>query len=498
MKFRKTSVALLLSTFGLPLFACNLDVDGGDGDGDGITPTGGTTGTGGLGSGGLGSGGLGSGGSPGGTGGAPSSGGAGSGGLPGSGGNGSGGDPQGTGGEGAGGSPVVSGDPVEDSGLDCTVASPSGSNGGDSDTLPDPFTKWDGNQVTSMEDWRCRRRELVVEIEDKILGQKAPPPHTIGGSVDGSVSESSYTVEVDNPGGTASFGGSVDLPSSGSAPYPAVIAYIMPPFAPSHNLPGDVLDSEGIAVLNLPVSDVSSEASGDFSSGEYFQANPEYIGNTSATVAWAWGVSRIIDMLEANPGLIDPTKIAVHGCSRLGKGAYVAGAFDQRIALGLPLEPGTGGPAPLRALPVFGGQTLSSANGEASWFGPMSGSYSSSMAVDMNDLVAMYAPRGLLMMDNAHIDHLSYKANFLGVAAGAKLYDAMGAGDAVWYLGDSSDGNHCSARASDYGPAIRAMIQKFLKGDSTPTTGGLDTHGNHGNIDVDGWTDSWTEGTITP
>jgi hypothetical protein len=100
-------------------------------------------------------------------------------------------------------------------------------------------------------------------------------------------------------------------------------------------------------------------------------------------------------MLEQNPGVIDPTKIAVHGCSRFGKAAFVIGAFDQRIALGLPLEPGTGGPAPLRALPVYGGQTLSSCNGEASWFGPMSGSYSATMPVDMSDVAAMYAPRGV-------------------------------------------------------------------------------------------------------
>jgi len=54
-------------------------------------------------------------------------------------------------------------------------------------------------------------------------------------------------------------------------------------------------------------------------------------------MAWAWGVSRIIDALEVTPAArINPTKVGVTGCSRNGKGALVAGAFDTRIALTIP------------------------------------------------------------------------------------------------------------------------------------------------------------------
>ena len=38
-------------------------------------------------------------------------------------------------------------------------------------------------------------------------------------------------------------------------------------------------------------------------------------------------------MIEKNPGTIDATKLAVTGCSRFGKGAFVAGIMDNRIAL---------------------------------------------------------------------------------------------------------------------------------------------------------------------
>jgi hypothetical protein len=379
----------------------------------------------------------------------------------------------------------------EDTGYDCRVNSPNGSNGGSSGVLPDPFTMWDGTQVRTMEDWRCRRRELVVEAEDRMLGEKAPPPAGIGGSVTGSISRSSYTVNVQNPGGSTSFSGTVSLPTTGSAPYPAVIV-----IGGFNSLNPDVLNSEGVATMSYNAYAIASEASGNFTTGKYYDANPDQRGNTGALVAWAWGVSRIIDMLEKNPGVIDPTKIAIHGCSRFGKAAFVIGAFDQRIALGLPMEPGTGGPAPLRALPSLGGQSLSSCNGEASWFGPMARSYSSSMAVDMSDVAAMYAPRGLLLMDNPHIDHLSYKANYLGCAAANEVYEAMGESDALWYLGNTNNGNHCAVR-SEYAAPLRAMIRKFLKGDGSATTGGLDSHANHGYIDVDGWTRTWNKGTIS-
>jgi hypothetical protein len=395
------------------------------------------------------------------------------------------------GGSSAGGSgPAVSSQ--EDTGLECEATAASGPNGASATTLPDPFTNWAGVQVKNMTDWRCRRRELVVEIEKRILGPKAPPPSKLGGAVSGTVSSTAYSVQVDNPGGKTTFSGTVKLPSSGSAPYPAVIV-----IGGFNSLNTDVLNGEGVATLSYDNNAIAAETAGNYSSGKYFDANPDFKGKTGALVAWAWGVSRILDMLEKNPTVIDPTKIAVHGCSRLGKAAFVIGAFDQRIALGLPLEPGTGGPAPLRALPTLGGQTLASANSEAAWFGPPSKTYSASMAAaDMSDVAVMYAPRGLLMMDNAHIAHLSYKANYLGAAAANKVYEAMGS-KGLWYLGNSGNGTHCAVR-TEYGAPLRAMIKKFLKADATAETGGLDTHSNHGNVDVAGWTKNFKPGTIAP
>ena len=66
--------------------------------------------------------------------------------------------------------------------------------------------------------------------------------------------------------------------------------------------------------------------------------------DASAMTAWVWGVSRIIDAIEANPSAqINTKRIGVTGCSRNGKGALMAGAFEDRIALTIPQESGSGG-----------------------------------------------------------------------------------------------------------------------------------------------------------
>lgn len=50
-------------------------------------------------------------------------------------------------------------------------------------------------------------------------------------------------------------------------------------------------------------------------------------GPTGLLAAWAWGVRRYIDVIEASDsGVIDAQGLAVMGCSRLGKAAFAIGA----------------------------------------------------------------------------------------------------------------------------------------------------------------------------
>lgn len=186
-------------------------------------------------------------------------------------------------------------------------------------------------------------------------------------------------------------------------------------------------------------------------------------------------MSRIIDVLiaERDAGrndIIDPTAIGVTGCSRLGKGAFTIGAFDERIALGIPQESGTGGVSAFRIVntrPVGPNgkpaQSLDSAWSEAQgWFGTAFGNYRSrvnAIPVDTHSLVAMYAPRGLLVLDNSRIGELGSVAQHAATAAGAEVFKALGVEKNVAYHGGNASDphNHCAFYPSQEEPLRRAI-----------------------------------------
>ncbi|MBH1939498.1 Ig-like domain-containing protein [Mobilitalea sibirica] len=74
---------------------------------------------------------------------------------------------------------------------------------------------------------------------------------------------------------------------------------------------------------------------------------------TGVLLAWTWGVSKIIDVLEDDMALsgelnISPVNTMVTGISRNGKSAAVAGAFEPRIKITVPGCSGAGGMASFR------------------------------------------------------------------------------------------------------------------------------------------------------
>jgi hypothetical protein len=427
----------------------------------------------------------------------PDSGGAGTGGAGALGGNDSGGvgtggniDSGGSAGAGAGGtggSTLPPGASAEDEGTDCPMATlPEAGSLPVIAKLPDPFEKLDGTRVSTRAEWRCRRQEIKRLAEKFAYGTKLPKPQ----SVTGTVSNTSITVNVADNGKTATFSASLSLPSGGTGPYPVVV--ILGGFgADSATIKG-----EGVATINYDPFAVGRETGArNPKSGAYYSI----AGTNSATgllVAWAWGVSRIIDVIEASDGkILRADAVGVTGCSRFGKGAFAIGVFDQRIALTMPIESGSAGVPIWRGIAGEGAQSLGSAYGEQPWFGDAFGAFTSkptSLPVDTHEMVAMVAPRGLFIMDNPHIANLGPKSAHVAALAGAEVYRALGAADNITYHSDVQNGAHCSLRPEWTAP-LKSNIQKFLK--QTGSVPGVIKAASKATGKLSDWSD-WTTPTL--
>ncbi|WP_030544142.1 hypothetical protein [Streptomyces albus] len=349
---------------------------------------------------------------------------------------------------------------VEFDGADCNVPDP-GSTPSDS-MLPDPFTKLDGSRVTAKSDWRCRRAEIKKLAEKTVYGTKPAKPQ----SVTGTVSRSNITVNVSDSGKSSSFSARVELPS-GSGPFPAVIVY------GGFGADTATIKAAGAAVISFDPFAVGREGTPRNNKQGAFYSVYGSNSSTGLLMAWAWGVSRIIDVIEQSDGsVLKAEGTGVTGCSRYGKGAFVAGAFDQRIALTMPIESGTGGAPAFRSIPrENGAQPLSSGYGEQPWLGDAFGSYTgnpSGLPVDTHEIVGMVAPRGLFIMENPHIDWLAATSGSVAALGGAEIYKALGAGSNITYWSDIQDGNHCASRSEWRGP-LQQHIQKYMLGTGSST-----------------------------
>jgi hypothetical protein len=113
--------------------------------------------------------------------------------------------------------------------------------------------------------------------------------------------------------------------------------------------------------------------------------------------AWAWGMERVMDYLSRDSD-IDAKRIALVGHSRFGKATILAGAFDDRVALVIPLQAGCGGTAPSRS---HIGESVKQINNRfPEWFCREFKQFNSDvdkLPFDQDCLIAMCAPRPVLL-----------------------------------------------------------------------------------------------------
>lgn len=177
--------------------------------------------------------------------------------------------------------------------------------------------------------------------------------------------------------------------------------------------------------------------------------------------AWAWGLQRAVDYLVTQKDL-DGRRIAVMGHSRLGKAAMLAGAFDERIALVIPLQAGCGGTAPSRGKV---GESVKQINDHfPHWFAGAFKEFNTQpdkLPFDQNCLVALAAPRPVLFANAVEDQWANPEGQFQVLRAADPVYRFLGAG--------GLDADHMPEPghlvASTLGYYIRPGVHSMTRGD---------------------------------
>ncbi len=243
--------------------------------------------------------------------------------------------------------------------------------------MPNPLVMNNSEKVSTLEQWRIRRREMIEIIEEYEYGHMPPAP----GNVKATVVTPIQTVTVDSRfgisrpvsqaqdtehkttapplqadyrmlhltfGPQASLGFDIGLftpvtpadvnhPTSDTSltQYPVLISLGFS--ANKYSLgPASAALARGYAVATIPYQQLGADGP-NYRSTAFFPAYPQYDWNDFS--AWAWGISRAVDYLVTDP-IIDRDKIMVTGVSRLGQAVLLAGALDERIALTAPVAGG--------------------------------------------------------------------------------------------------------------------------------------------------------------
>lgn len=353
--------------------------------------------------------------------------------------------------------------------------------------LPDPFKFMNGSRMTSKDEWTCRRAEIAALAQEFEYGNKPCTPYS---ATTGSFSGNTITVTVTDNGKTISFNCSITYPSSGSAPYPAMIGI---GFSFLNNT---LLSDLGVAVINFPNDEIAQQDnSGSRGKGKFYNF---FCSDHSAgaLMAWAWGVSRLIDAIEKTPEAnIDPNRLGVTGCSRNGKGALCASAFDERIVLTIPQESGSGGAASWRVSDYMlangqNTQTLSQIVGENCWFRKNFSQFrntATKLPFDHHSIIGLVAPRAILIIEN-DILWLGPESSWNCANAAHMIWEALGIPDKMGFS-LTTDHNHCAFPSSQE-PELTAYVKKFLVGNGNDDTNIMKTEPDY-TFDTTRWVD-WT------
>jgi RNA polymerase sigma factor (sigma-70 family) len=325
--------------------------------------------------------------------------------------------------------------------------------------MPDPLVMNDGTRVAAASQWPQRRAEIVAAFEREVYGRipDSVPPVTweISSTTPGSVGGTSTITRtlvghVDNqayPQVSVTIQVSMTVPANAAGPVPLILE-IGSPSAARVMRNGQIPWTQqalargwGYATIN-PTSiqpDTVELNRGIIALTR--KGQPRSPDDWGVLRAWQWGVSRLVDFLEAHPETgVDVKKVGVVGLTIYGKAALVGEAFDPRIAVGLIGSSGEGGVKLHRR--VYGELVENIAGRDHhQWMAGNFIKYAAAdplktpddLPVDSHELLALCAPRGVFIshgtVANGEANWVDPHGAFMAGVLAGPVYRFLGARD---------------------------------------------------------------------
>jgi hypothetical protein len=337
-------------------------------------------------------------------------------------------------------------------------------------TLPDPLLLANGKKVTDAKTWYQKRRpEIVSLFEEDQYGRSPARPADMSFDVfdkgtpafDGKAIRKQVTIYFSADKNGPKMDLLIYLPAGTRKPVPLLLNL---GFTANSNMvddpgvkPGMIWDSKthtrvpasqgrrfgrlnvlplieaGFGVATFYYGDVDPDEDGGFAFGvrsHYLKPGETQraANDWSSIAAWAWGASRALDYLETDKD-VDAKRVGVTGVSRLGKTALWTAAHDTRFAMVIASCSGEGGAALSRR---NYGETIAHLTAPTRYPYQFAlnyakfGGFPDTAPMDANLLVALIAPRPVLLQTGNADFWSDPKGEFLAAVSAGPVYKLLG------------------------------------------------------------------------